>query len=115
VTWFRVDDTLAAHDKARAAGLPALGLWVVAGSYSSQQLTSGRIPAWFVQSWPGGRKAADALVKAGLWHPDGDGWVFHDWGQCNPTREQEQARREQARKRKQRSRESRDDTGGQET
>lgn len=96
MTWFKVDDTLAGHPKARQAGLAAIGLWTAAGSWSSQQLEDGRVPAWYVDTWPQGRKLAAALVKAKLWHAPGhdcdecpgvgDGWVFHDWGQANPFR-----------------------------
>ncbi len=88
MTWFRVDDGLCGHRKTRRAGLPAMGLWTVAGSYSSQQLLDGFVPDWFVTTWPSGRKHAAALVTAGLWtaaEHDGDqGWQFHDWEQCNP-------------------------------
>jgi hypothetical protein len=85
VTWFRVDDTLSGHLKAREAGLPAMGLWVMAGSWSSQQLTDGAVPDWLVRDLKGGRHA-EALIEAGLWHYLDDGYVFHEWEQANPTR-----------------------------
>jgi hypothetical protein len=62
MSWFRVDDTLAAHPKTRRAGLAAMGLWTVAGSWSSQQLTEGFVPDWFVATWPQGKKLAAQLV-----------------------------------------------------
>jgi hypothetical protein len=117
MTWFKVDDGLCAHPKPRKAGLAAMGLWAVAGSYSSQQLTDGFIPEWYVQSWASGRKHADALVNAGLWvrveSPE-PGWQFHDWTQSNPTRAQEIARREKEAKRQAewRRRKAVDDDGG---
>jgi hypothetical protein len=105
MVWFKVDDTLAAHAKARRAGLAAMGLWVLAGSHCGQQLTDGFVPEWFVVLWPSGRKHAAALVEAGLWTPatvDGeDGWQFHEWQQSNPMREQVMAERERSRQRQQ--------------
>jgi hypothetical protein len=105
VSWFKVDDTLSAHPKARAAGLPAMGLWVVAGSWSSQQLTQGFVPTWFVETWPRGRKLAAGLVAAGLWTECSGGWEFHDWTDCNPTAEKERSRRKAAADRQRRARE----------
>lgn len=108
MTWFRIDDTFAAHPKVRRAGLEAIGLWSVAGSWSSQQLTEGFVPAWFVETWPKGRKLADRLVDAGLWTimpgPE-PGWLFHDWTDSNPTAKQERERREKSRERQRRARE----------
>lgn len=31
--WFRVDDKLHTHEKALLAGVPAMGLWVMCGSW----------------------------------------------------------------------------------
>ena len=109
MSWFRVDDTLAAHPKTRRAGLAAMGLWTVAGSWSSQQLTEGFIPEWFVATWPQGKALARRLVLAELWDTakDGDepGWLFHDWTDANPTAEQEKERRRKARDRQRKLRE----------
>lgn len=109
MTWFRVDDTLAAHQKVRKAGVPAMGLWVLAGAHSSQQLLDGFVPEWFVVGFPGGRKHAERLVGAGLWSSatvgGENGWLFHDWQQANPTREQVMADREKAKARQQKWRE----------
>lgn len=109
MTWFRVDDTLAAHPKTRRAGLAAMGLWTVSGSWSSQQLTEGFIPDWFVDTWPQGKKLAAQLVRAGYWDPaehgDERGWQFHDWTDANPTAEAEKERRRKARERQKRMRE----------
>ena len=103
MTWFRVDDNLCGNKKPRRAGLPAMGLWTIAGSYSSQQGLGGFIPEWYVQTWPSGAKLAAKLVEAGLWSPsehDGDaGWEFHDWEQCNPSREKVEQDRSAARDR----------------
>ena len=84
--WFRVDDTLSSHPKARAAGLAAMGLWTVAGAYSMQYLTEGRVPDWYVQSWPEGPELAERLVAFGLWSREDDGWLFHQWEERQPTK-----------------------------
>lgn len=99
MTWFKVDDKLCGHPKARAAGLPAMGLWAVAGSWCSQQLTDGHVPDWYVTTWPSGKQLAERLVQAGWWHKVGhscpdcptisEGYVYHDFHQANPTREEE--------------------------
>lgn len=80
---FRVADTAPEHRKLRTAGLPAAGLWAMAGGYAMRELTDGWVPAYFVQSWPNGTRSAAALVRVGLWTPetlDGiKGYRFHDW------------------------------------
>lgn len=82
---FRVDDQQHAKDESRQAGLTAMGLWTMAGSWSMSPavLTDGWIPDWYVTSWPSGRKHATALVNAGLWvksERDGQpGYQFTDW------------------------------------
>jgi len=114
--WFKVDDTLHSHPKPRRAGLPAMGLWALSGSYCMAYKTDGFVPEWFVSSWPQGRKHADALAKAGKWEPgekDGEvGWFFHDWLDYQPSSDEIEADREHARdrqrKRRQKLRESRE-------
>jgi hypothetical protein len=105
VPWFKVDDTLANHPKARAAGPAAMGLWVLAGSYASGYLTDGHVPEWYVDSWPGGRKLAARLVEVGLWNVaegDAGGWRFHQWNDDGrqPTRSEVEERRAYDRERK---------------
>lgn len=108
--WFKVDDTLHSHPKPRAAGLAAMGLWSLAGSYCSQYTTEGFVPEWFVQAWPGGRKHANALVRAGLWletDANPPGWQFHDWDHFQMTKEEIERDRELNRERQKRFREKR--------
>lgn len=84
MTWFRVDDTLAFHRKVIDAGNAAMGLWVRAGSWSSQHLTDGCIPLRTVKLL-GTVSQARRLVTAGLWMETDDGFQFHDWSIQNPT------------------------------
>jgi hypothetical protein len=100
MTWFKVDDKLSAHPKAKAAGNRAMGLWVMAGSWSSAYLTDGFVPVEFVKDHRYGLRDAETLVEVGLWHPVDGGWLFHEWDQSNPTRAQVEAKREADRLRK---------------
>jgi hypothetical protein len=96
VTWFRVDDTFAFHPKVVAAGNEAIGVWVRAGSYASQQLTDGFVPD-DIAALMGGRHAsqtAQRLTSAGLWVPCQGGFTFHDWEDRNPTRAEVEADRQ---------------------
>lgn len=106
--WFKVDDTLHSHPKPRKAGLAALGLWTLAGSYAMNYKTDGFVPEWFVASWPQGRRLADALVKHGLWEigeKDGEaGWFFHDWHHYQPSSDEIEQDRENARERQRKRR-----------
>lgn len=109
MAWVRVDDNLHAHPKIQAAWRRdpgALGLHLLALSYSAAYLTDGAIDAVFVAAQmpaPARRdRAVDALVDAGLWEPNGaDGWQIHDYLDFNDSREEIQRRRrsEAARKR----------------
>lgn len=82
--WFKVDDKLHDHRKTRAAGKAAMGVWVLAGSWSADNLTDGFVPASVLSRW-GTRADANKLVSAGLWvadEQDGEkGWRFHQWNE----------------------------------
>lgn len=100
---FKVDDQLHAHPKSRRAGLEALGLWTVAGSWCMPYKTDGFVPGWWVATWPKGPKLAALLVTAGFWEPgvNGDemGWWFHDWDDVQLTAAEIESDREHARER----------------
>lgn len=90
--WFRVDDGFAFHPKAMEAQNAAIGMWTRAGSWSAQHLTDGVIPLHLVKQL-GPLSQAHRLVEAGLWIPDGPGFMFHEWEGRNPTRDEVQAKR----------------------
>lgn len=94
--WFKVDDKLHDHRKARAAGKAAMGVWVLAGSWAADNLTDGFVPATLLGRW-GTRADAARLVTAGLWgeaEQDGErGWRFHEWSERQPTRAEKMAQR----------------------
>lgn len=115
MTWFRVDDGLAFNGKTRRAGNAAMGLWVRAGAFVSQQLLDGFCPDDMAHAL-GNQKEVAALIGAGLWHRKQDvasceacvaagmadvaakvneeGYVFHEWSRWNPFRCEVEDRRE---------------------
>lgn len=107
MTWFKVDDGLHAHKKAARAGVAAMGLWVLAGSWCADQLTDGFLPDYIAARIdPQYEEHAARLVAAGLFDPaedaDGDkGWQFHDWADegRQPTAESVKAKQQEARDR----------------
>lgn len=102
--WFKVDDALHDDKKSRVAGIPAMGLWVLAGSWCMDNLTDGFVPASVPVRWAANyRRLAAALVAAGLWHEhvkDGEsGWLFHDWDKYQPSAAKVKKERKEARER----------------
>jgi hypothetical protein len=104
--WFKVDDGLHAHRKVARAGIDAMGLWVVAGSWCADQLTDGFIPDYMARKLdPDFEVHAASLVAAKLWVPGGKddetGWWFHQWSEegRQPTAESVNAKRDDARER----------------
>ena len=79
MSWFKVDDKLHSHPKVLGVPLRAMGLWVLAGAWSADQLTDGFIPRAVLPTLQA--KPADArdLVTSGLWLEVDGGWQFHDW------------------------------------
>ncbi|MFI6889169.1 hypothetical protein [Streptosporangium canum] len=98
--WFKVDDAFHSHLKVMPTKAAALGLWVVAGSWSSANLTEGFIPdAVLPRLMPGAKRLAKDLVEAGLWERTDKGFTFHDWTDYNPTAEEVREDRDAARER----------------
>jgi hypothetical protein len=110
MTWFRVDDRLPDHRKTRRAGTAAMGLWVLAGAWSSGHLTDGWVPREVALRY-GTARMAERLVEAELWVAGEPGWWFHEWTEHQPTREQVQLRRKADAKRQQKRRSSREISG----
>lgn len=104
MAFFNVDDQFHSHPKTRRAGLAAIGLWTVAGSWSQAYKQQGFVPAYEVSAWPQGKRLAAQLVAAGLWDvatsEDGEpGWRFHDWLDIHQTADEIEQQREKWRKR----------------
>lgn len=96
MTWGKVDDKLAFHVKTMKAGNTAMGLWVRALSWCSDQLTDGLVPADMIAVFGAAQEDADRLVSARLWHETIDGYVFHDWAEYQFTRAQVESKRDEA-------------------
>jgi len=106
VAWFKVDDGLHDHRKARKVrrshpekrrDVSPFGLWVLAGSWAGGNGTSGFVPVEVLEEWDdNAAELAARLVDAGLWWPtvqDGeDGYGFHGWEERNPVNEVDSGR-----------------------
>lgn len=114
MTWFKSDDKLPDHRKVRRAGTAAMGLWVLAGCWSSDNLTDGFVPRVIARRWDPRGIYATKLVKSELWFDataDGEGgYQFVNWSEWNPTKAEVEAERERARDRMKKARLRR--TGG---
>lgn len=89
MTWFKVDDSFHSHPKALAAGPAALGLWVVAGSWSGANLTDGFVPDYVLPRLAdGARELAETLATCGLWRRARGGYRFHDWDVYQPSKDE---------------------------
>ena len=109
MTWFKVDDGF--HTSPKLQSIPArhrfqaAGLWVVAGSWSSQQMTDGFVPDYMIEAWKPTRLTVESLVNAGLWERVRGGFEFRSWLEYNPSKQQTEDKRAADAERKQRNRE----------
>lgn len=110
MAWFNADDKMHSHPKVRAAGLEAIGLWLVAGTYCTDFLTDGLVPGWYVASWPRGKQLAAKLIAEGFWKPEGDDFMFLNWDEYQRTKEQVLTDKQRAKERKRRWAEKRTGT-----
>lgn len=104
MSFFLVDDKLHGHRKTVRTPVEAMGLWVIAGSWCADNLTDGFIPDYVAKRLDSkATRHAAALVASGFWclaDRQGDkGWLFVNWDEKQPTREQVETRRAQARDR----------------
>lgn len=100
---FRIDETAPEHPKLRAAGLAAAGLWAMAGAHSMKEGTDGWVPAYWVGTWPSGKRYANTLVKVGLWTVEArngiQGYRFHDFLDYQRSAKKIEEEREKAQQR----------------
>lgn len=105
MTWFKADDAFWRHRKVRKLGkdkLPAAGLWVLAGTWCTDNIATstldGWIPAEAVEAWDPRLRYAKRLVDVGLWHEvehEGEaGYRYHDWSEFQRTKAEVEAERE---------------------
>lgn len=101
--WFKVDDGF--HASRKVLSIPkrhrfaAIGLWSVAGSWSADQLTDGHVPNYMIAEWGAPPAAPSALVDAGLWELTHDGYLFYNWHEYQPSKQDVDAERAASRER----------------
>lgn len=105
MVWVKLDDKFHGHRKTLAlfdGPIPgdAIALWTLANSWCGDQLTDGQVPIAFVRRSGLDKRAADELVRVGLWDRTEDGYAFHDWLARNKSREQVEKERAAALDRK---------------
>jgi hypothetical protein len=109
--WVRLDVDYFGNPKTLAAGRDGRDLHLASICWTARFLTDGRIPASAVASIAAEagvtRRAADLVVAAGLWTPNGDGYVLHDFVEMNGSRSAVELDRERWRERQRRYRASR--------
>jgi hypothetical protein len=118
MTWFKVDDSFHSHPKVLTSSLEALGLWVVAGTWSAHNLTDGFVSGQvLLRLHTDATSLAEELVTVGLWKRAKGGYQFHDWIEYQPTKEEVEAERRKwaEKKAKQRAAKSPGDTPGDST
>jgi len=99
VTWFKVDDGFGDHPKVlgipRADGrrLLAVGLWTLAGRWCAKNLTDGVVPFYLPEELGAGDEQVKDLIVATLWEETSEGFLFHDYLDYNPSRQEVLAER----------------------
>jgi hypothetical protein len=97
MSWFKVDDKFHASKEVksipREQRVAAIGLWTLAGAWSSDHLSDGFIPTYMIEDFAASTDLADALVKATLWTKRRDGYTFRNWAKWQQTREEVEAKR----------------------
>lgn len=98
--WAKLDDHFHDNPKVRKAWRScsaSLGLHIMALTYSSAHLLDGHVGTEFVADQIPTQRHRDAavhaLVDAGLWTPNGDGWNIKDYLEFNPSRASVEAKR----------------------
>jgi hypothetical protein len=108
---FTVDDKFHSHSKVVAISLAARGLWVSAGTWSSDHRKGGVVPDRVLATLGSTPELEAELLTAGMWKRVRRGVRFHDWERWNDTAEQAaqkdaeaERKREQASERQRRKR-----------
>lgn len=108
--WFKVDDGFANSKPVlripRRYRAQAIGLWILAGTWSAKELTDGFVPDYTLDDFTSTPAMANQLVRAGLWEKAENGFQFRGWSDYQPTKVQVLTRRAQEADRKSRAREA---------
>src|SRR6188768_2910630 len=97
MSWLRIDDGFAAHNKVLGISDAALRLWLMVGCWSRKlenlkhegRISATVLPGVSQHRWPAKRLAelaaelvnatAGGLYEQGLWLATEGGWQVHDW------------------------------------
>lgn len=93
MSYFMVDGDFHSHPKVIDTSSAAIGLWVMAGSWSKRHGTGGHVTPGAVRTLGSTAKFADELVRVGLWEKTDRGYVFHDWAAWGNVNHVEEVRR----------------------
>lgn len=97
MTWFKVDDGFYSHEKVltipRAVRAEAIGTWTLCGTWSADKDRDGYVPTHMIEELGATLAGASALVDAKLWRRQRTGFVFVNWKEFQPTREEKAAKR----------------------
>ncbi len=86
-----IDVNIITHEKALAAGVEAMGLWLWGMCYAQSHQTNGRLARIAVLTAMAGKRnasLAQRLVDAGLWLVDESGWRIWNYDKKNQTAEE---------------------------
>lgn len=109
-SWVRLDANYYRHPRIIAAGRDGRATHLASICWSFNADTDGHVPPDAVkrilQDAEVGRRSVDAVVDAGLWVPNGHGFVIHDYLDRQPSAEEKanERNRWKVSKQKQRSR-----------
>ncbi|MEB4614028.1 hypothetical protein, partial [Leucobacter sp. M11] len=97
--WFKIDDGFHGHPKVLSLTPADVGVWTLAGTWCANYLTDGVISVPAVLRLGGTQENCDALVAAGLWLVNPEGYEFKDWEDYQPMKADVEAEREASRER----------------
>ena len=104
MSWFKTTDTLMTDAKVMMMPLNergmALGTWISCGTWSTQHLTDGKVPAPIVEAFVGTLSGAETLVAARMWKRVRGGFQFNNWAKYQFSREQIETKRDEEKTRK---------------
>lgn len=91
MAWLKLDDGFAEHPRIDPLSARAFRLHITALCLVARKLTDGHVSDKDAQVCRvragAARTAIGELEAAGLWQPNGDGWVIRDYLDYNPSSE----------------------------
>jgi hypothetical protein len=105
IEWFKTTSAFWSHPKIADLKDRPFRVLVSSWGYAAQHGTGGRISPTALRMIGGRLADAKALVDAGLWHVEGDGWCIHEWSDHQEAAEKfhEKRRRDAERQRAKRA------------